>query len=90
MAAMEYQTNLSERQLVTFHLGNDEFGADIQHVKEIVRVPEITKVPNAPEYIEGVCNLRGQVLPVIDGIIRLNLSSKKNDKNNKILVIEAK
>lgn len=89
MAAMEYQTNLSERQLVTFHLGNDEFGADIQHVKEIVRVPEITKVPNAPEYIEGVCNLRGQVLPVIDGRTRLNLSRKEIDENNKILVIDA-
>lgn len=81
-------SNMSERQLVTFHLGNDEFGADIMNVKEIVRVSEITKVPNAPAYIEGVCNLRGNVLPIVDGRVRLNMSKKENDENSRVLVID--
>lgn len=88
MAAMEHQTNFAERQLITFHLGNDEFGVDIQNVKEIVRVPEITKVPNAPDYIEGVCNLRGHVLPIIDGRTRLNLARNEKDENHRVLVID--
>lgn len=77
-----------ERQLVIYHLGNDEFGADIMNVKEIVRVPEITKVPNAPDYIEGVCNLRGSVLPIIDGRTKVGMEKKKNDEYSRILVID--
>lgn len=81
--------NHAERQLVTFHLEQDEFGVDIRNVREIVRVPEIKRVPNAPDYIEGVCNLRGQVLPIIDGRTRLNLARKEQDVNNRVLVIDA-
>lgn len=88
MADIENQINTVERQLVTFHLGDDEFGADIMNVKEIVRVPEITKVPNAPDYIEGACNLRGHILPIIDGRTRLNLAKKEKDENNRVLVID--
>ncbi|MEB3102827.1 chemotaxis protein CheW [Ferviditalea candida] len=86
MAAIDSQMN--ERQLVTFHLGDDEFGADIMSVKEIIRVPEITKVPNAPDYIEGACNLRGQVLPILDGRSRLNITRKDKDENSRVLVID--
>ncbi|WP_312888399.1 chemotaxis protein CheW [Clostridium bowmanii] len=78
----------AERQLVTFLLGEDEFGADIMDVKEIIRVPDITKVPNAPSYVEGACNLRGNVLPIIDGRIRFNLERKSKDENSRILVID--
>jgi len=81
-------TNVIERQLVTFLLGEDEFGADIMDVKEIIRVPSITKVPNAPGYIEGACNLRGNILPVIDGRTRFNMERKIKDENSRILVID--
>jgi len=80
--------SFSERQLVTFLLGEDEFGADIMDVKEIIRVPEITKVPNAPSYVEGACNLRGNVLPIIDGRTRFNLEKKEKDENSRVLVID--
>lgn len=80
--------SFTERQLVTFLLGEDEFGADIMDVKEIIRVPEITKVPNAPSYVEGACNLRGNVLPIIDGRIRFNLEKKEKDENSRVLVID--
>lgn len=81
-------TNIAERQLVTFLLGDDEFGTDIMDVKEIIRVPDITKVPNAPGYVEGACNLRGNVLPIIDGRTRLNLERKIKDESSRILVID--
>ncbi len=88
MATGINNTGLTERQLVTFLLGDDEFGADIMDVKEIIRVPEITKVPNAPGYVEGACNLRGNVLPIIDGRIRFNLERKSKDENSRVLVID--
>ncbi|NLZ48495.1 MAG: chemotaxis protein CheW [Clostridiales bacterium] len=88
MASLENNFSLLERQLVTFHLGNDEFGADIMNVKEIVRVSEITKVSNAPFYVEGVCNLRGNVLPIIDGRLRFNMEKKDHDENSRVLVID--
>lgn len=81
-------TGFTERQLVTFLLGEDEFGADIMDVKEIIRVPDITKVPNAPSYVEGACNLRGNVLPIIDGRTKFNLERKTKDENNRVLVID--
>ncbi len=89
MASSEKNASFHERQLVTFHLGDDEFGADIMHVKEIVRVPEITRVPNALNYIEGACNLRGSVLPIIDGRARFNMEKKEKDENSRVLVIDA-
>ena len=88
MATGINNTGLTERQLVTFLLGDDEFGADIMDVKEIIRVPEITKVPNAPAYVEGACNLRGNVLPIIDGRTRFNLERKIKDENSRVLVID--
>ena len=53
-------------QLVGIRVGRETFGLPISLVREIVRVPEITFVPNAPEYIEGVINLRGRIIPVVD------------------------
>jgi len=81
-------TAYSECQLVTFVLGNDEFGVNIMDVKEIIRVPDITKVPNAPAYVLGACNLRGNVLPIIDGRTRFNLERREPDKYSRVLVID--
>lgn len=80
--------SFTERQIVTFLLGEDEFGADIMDVKEIIRVPDITRVPHAPDYVEGVCSLRGNVLPIIDGRARFNLERKNKDENSRVLVID--
>ena len=88
MATGITSSSLSERQLVTFLLGEDEFGTDIMDVKEIIRVPDITKVPNAPRYVVGACNLRGNVLPIIDGRTRFGLDKKENDENSRVLVID--
>ncbi|MBQ3059765.1 MAG: purine-binding chemotaxis protein CheW [Desulfovibrio sp.] len=75
-------------QLVTFSIGEEEFGVNILKVQEIIRTMEITKVPRAPEFVEGVINLRGKVIPIIDLRRRFGLAPKVHDKNTRIIVIE--
>lgn len=75
-------------QLVTFSIGEEEFGVNILKVQEIIRTMDITKVPRAPEFVEGVINLRGKVIPIIDLRSRFGLSSKPEDKDTRIIVIE--
>ena len=71
----EKKGDLSELlQLVSFKIGEEEFGIDILKVQEINRMMQITKVPNSPEFIDGVVNLRGRIIPVIDLRTRLNMS----------------
>lgn len=89
MATDINNSSITECQLVTFRLGDDEFGTDIMDVKEIIRVPDITKVPNAPSFVEGACNLRGNILPIIDGRTKFNLERKNKDENSRVLVIDA-
>lgn len=75
-------------QLVTFSIGEEEFGVNILKVKEINRAMEITKVPRAPAFVEGVINLRGTVIPIIDLRKRFGLLAKQADKDTRIIVIE--
>src|SRR5438876_7368047 len=75
-------------QVVGFRVGNETYGVRISAVREIVRVPEITSVPNAPEAIEGVINLRGKIIPVTDLRKRFGRAEARPDKKNRILVVE--
>jgi len=75
-------------QVVGFRIGNETFGVRIGSVREIVRVPEITAVPSAPETVEGVINLRGKIIPVMDLRKRFGQSEVQPDKKNRILVVE--
>lgn len=75
-------------QLVSFKIGNEEFGIDILNVQEIIKTVQITKVPNSPEFVEGIINLRGKVIPVMDLRVRLNLERKAQDKDTRIIVVE--
>ncbi len=75
-------------QLVSFKIGNEEFGVDILNVQEINKMTQITKVPNAPDFVEGVINLRGRIIPVIDLRTRLKLEKKEHDKDTRIIVVE--
>ena len=87
--AMEQNTSGDgERQLVTFHLGREEFGTDIMNVREIVRLGEVTKIPQAPPYVEGVTNLRGTILPIMDGRKRFGMESRVNDESTRVLVVD--
>jgi purine-binding chemotaxis protein CheW len=75
-------------QVVGFRIGNETYGVRIASVREIVRVPEITMVPNAPDVIEGVINLRGKIIPVMDLRKRFGGVAIQQDKKNRILVVE--
>jgi purine-binding chemotaxis protein CheW len=75
-------------QVVGFRIGNETFGVLIASVREIVRVPEITAVPSAPETVEGVINLRGKIIPVMDLRKRFGHVEIQPDKKNRILVVE--
>jgi purine-binding chemotaxis protein CheW len=77
-------------QLVSFMIGNEEYAVDILFVQEINRMMQITAVPNAPGYVDGVINLRGRVIPVIDLRYKLGLAKREHDKNTRIIVVEIK
>jgi len=75
-------------QLVTFTLGQEEYAVDILKVQEINRMKEITRVPNSPSYVEGVINLRGKVIPVVDLRKKFDLVEKENDEQSRIMIMD--
>ena len=75
-------------QLVSFKLGQEEFGIDILKVQEINRTVDITRVPQAPYYCEGVINLRGKVIPVIDLRKKFEMEAREWDKSTRIVVCD--
>jgi len=75
-------------QLVSFKVGNEEFGIDILKVQEINKMLHITKVPNAPDFVEGVVNLRGRIIPVIDLRKRLSMEKIEHDNKTRIVVVD--
>lgn len=84
----ETSANFKELQLVVFKIGNEEFAVEINQVREIVRVVPITVVPRAPSFIEGVVNLRGQILAVIDLAKKLELTVSERSDKSRIVVVE--
>ncbi|MBI4846863.1 MAG: chemotaxis protein CheW [Candidatus Omnitrophica bacterium] len=77
-----------EIQLVIFKIGDEEFGVEINQVREIVKLVSITRMPKAPVFIEGVVNLRGQIITVIDLAKRLDLPSTGRTEATRIMVVE--
>jgi purine-binding chemotaxis protein CheW len=77
-----------ELHIVGFKVGRETYGVPITSLHEIVRVPEITAVPDAPDYVEGVINLRGKIVSVIDLRKRLGEAVIAPSKRNRILVVE--
>jgi purine-binding chemotaxis protein CheW len=75
-------------QLVSFRIGSEEYGVEILNVQEIIKLNIITRIPNAPDFVEGVINLRGRVIPVIDLRKRLGLIKKETDKDTRIIISE--
>lgn len=77
-----------ESQLVTFCLGNEEFGFDIMSVQEIIRQPTLSRIPMAPDFVEGIANLRGTVLPVIDTRTRFGMPRQGDTDRTRVLVVD--
>jgi purine-binding chemotaxis protein CheW len=74
-----------EKQLVIFELGEEYYGIDISAVEGIIKIQEITRVPKSPPYVEGIINLRGSVLPVIDLAKRFGVAPRENDHATRII-----
>ncbi len=75
-------------QVIVFALGDERYGVDISQVKEIIRPTKITRIPNAPEFIEGVVNLRGQITTIINLRTRFGKETKETDSETRIIVVE--
>ena len=81
-------TTDAEEQLVVFKLGDESYGVNIEAVNTIIRLPDITAVPNAPDYVKGVINLRGLIVPVISLRTRFELGEAVSTKATRIVVVE--
>jgi purine-binding chemotaxis protein CheW len=76
-----------ENQIVVFELGAEFFGVDISTVESIIKMQAITKMPHSPRFVEGVTNLRGKVLPVIDARKRFGMPPQEPDRKSRIIII---
>jgi len=76
------------KQFVTFFMGNEIYGIDIYNTQEIIRVPEITPIPNSLDYVEGIINLRGDIIPVINLEKKFHIANPEEKKE--IIIIKAK
>jgi purine-binding chemotaxis protein CheW len=77
-----------DRQLVVFELSGEHYGVDILRVDSIIRLQPVTQIPHAPGFVEGVTNLRGTVLPVVDLRRRFNLQAREAIKDARIVVAQ--
>jgi len=75
-------------QLVSFMLSEEEYGVEVLKVREIIRMPTITKMPNTPHYVEGIINLRGKVIPIISMRKRFGLMEAENSIHTRIMVMD--
>jgi purine-binding chemotaxis protein CheW len=87
-AGAEVAATTEEEQLVVFELDRESYGVDIAAVNTIIRMQQITHVPRAPEFVEGVINLRGSIVPVIDLRKRFGLGAFEETKASRIVVVE--
>ncbi len=87
---MASSTTIDEKQMVVFTLGKETYGVDIGIVREIIQMQLITRIPGTSDSIEGVINLRGSVIPVVDLPKRFQLTKTERGKNTRIVVINCK
>ena len=85
---MSVTTVTETRQYLTFNLGEESFALDVSHVREILEFTTVTKVPKTPDYMRGVINLRGSVVPVLDMRLKFRMSITEKTVNTCIIVVE--
>lgn len=89
VAAKETKTGMNELiQLVSFSLSNEEYGVEVLSVREIIRMPSITKMPNTPYFVEGIINLRGKVIPIINLRKQFGLPEDVYNSQTRIMVMD--
>jgi purine-binding chemotaxis protein CheW len=85
---MSVPTITDTRQYLTFQLSEEVFALDVSHVREILEFTTVTKVPKTPDYMRGVINLRGSVVPVLDMRLKFDLAATEKTVNTCIIVVE--
>ncbi|MDD5287155.1 MAG: chemotaxis protein CheW [Desulfuromonadaceae bacterium] len=75
-------------QLVSFMLADEEYGVEVLKVREIIRMPNITKMPNTPDYVVGIINLRGKVIPIVSMRRRFTLAESENSIQTRIIIMD--
>lgn len=75
-------------QLISFTVGSEEYGLEIGRVKEVIRTPEITRLPKAPSFVKGIINLRGDVIPVVDLRDKFGFAASENSGKTRIIVVD--
>ncbi|HOV79658.1 MAG TPA: chemotaxis protein CheW [Bacillota bacterium] len=88
MSKTERELGSMENQLVVFQLAEQTYGIDIASVFEIIRMETITRVPRTPDFVEGVINLRGKIIPVIDLCKRFNLAISERTNSSRIIIVD--
>jgi purine-binding chemotaxis protein CheW len=78
-----------EMQLVAFKVGREEFGVDVKKVEGVISLVDITRMPRAPQFVEGIINLRGQIIAVVDLASRLGIEAGERSPASRIVVVEA-
>lgn len=81
-------TGSAELQLVVFDLNGEAYGVEIESVREIIRLQEITRVPRTPDFVEGVINLRGKVIPVVELRKRFGLPVAERNSETRIVNVD--
>lgn len=84
----ENDDEVLENKFLMCKLGNEVYGIDIKHVTDIIELQKITEVPDMPDYVKGVINLRGQVIPVIDMRLRFKMQAREYDDRTVITVVQ--
>ena len=85
----EFKTSGEElTEFINFRIGEENYGVDIQKVKEVIRHREITRLPKAPSFVKGVINLRGDVIPILDLRDRFDLEHKEYTEMTRVIVVE--
>src|SRR5690554_5352907 len=78
-----------EKQFIVFSIDGEKFGVEVNHIKQIIPVMEHTHIPNAPSFVKGIINLRGDIIPIINLRERLSFQlENENLKNAKIIIVE--
>ncbi len=75
-------------EFIGFNIGEENFGVDIQTVKEVIRHKEITRLPKAPSFVKGVINLRGDIIPILDLRDRFGLEHREYNEMTRVIVVE--
>jgi len=78
-----------EMQVVAFKVGREDFGVDVKKVEGVISMVDITRMPRAPQFVEGIINLRGQIVAVVDLANRLGIESTERGAATRIVVVEA-